>query len=70
MQRMFRSHGSGPVISSRQGLQSLWGMVMQQAAILSYIDVFIIFAIIFICMLPLLFIMKKPSKTAGPVAMH
>ncbi len=70
LEGMFRSHGSAPATATQQAYQALWGMVERQAAILAYIDVFVIFAIIFLCMLPLLFIMKKPPKTAGPVAMH
>ena len=67
---MFRAQGSGPVLSTQQGYQALWGMLQQQAAILSYIDVFVLLAIVFVGILPLLFLMKKPAKSAGPVAMH
>jgi len=67
---MYQAQGSGPVDSTQRAYMSLWGMVQQQAAILSYIDVFVIFAIIFLAVLPLVFLMRKPPTTAGPVAMH
>ena len=67
---MFRSQGSGPVVAMQQAYQVVWGMVQRQAAILAYIDVFIILAVVFLGILPLLLIMKKPPKAAGPVAMH
>ena len=67
---MFQSRGSGPVRATGQSYQALWGMIQQQAAILAYIDVFIILAAVFLAILPLLLIMKKPPKSAGPVAMH
>ncbi len=70
LEGMFRSHGSPPATATQQAYHALWGMVQQQAAILAYIDVFVIFSIIFLGMLPLLFFMKKPPTTAGPVAMH
>jgi DHA2 family multidrug resistance protein len=70
MSGMFRSQGSGPVDAGKQGYMAIWGMVQQQAAILSYIDVFVIFAVLFACVLPLVFFMKKPPTTSGPVAMH
>ncbi len=67
---MFRAQGSGPVEAQNKAHAALWGLVQQQAAILSFIDVFVLLAIISICILPLLFVMKKPPKEAGPVAMH
>jgi DHA2 family multidrug resistance protein len=70
MKGMYQSQGSGPVMAQQQSLMTVWGMVQQQAAILAYIDVFVILAVIFLAILPLLFIMKKPPKSTGPVAMH
>lgn len=67
---MFQAQGAGPVMSNNKAYAAIWGMIQRQAAILSYIDVFIILSIIFLAILPLLFLMKKPPKAAGPVAMH
>jgi hypothetical protein len=43
-------------------------MVQQQAAMLSYNDLFRFLAIMFLAMFPLIFLMKKP-KHGGPAAM-
>ena len=67
---MFQAQGSGPVMSNNKAYAAIWGMIQRQAAILSYIDVFIILSVIFLAILPLLLLMKKPPKAAGPVAMH
>jgi MFS transporter, DHA2 family, multidrug resistance protein len=67
---MFQSKGSPPNIAAQQSYQAVWGMVQQQAAILAYIDVFLILAFVFLGILPLVLLMQKPPKTAGPVAVH
>jgi DHA2 family multidrug resistance protein len=66
-----RMFGSVPVISNLKALALLQGMVEQQAALLSFVDVFRVLAYLFLLMLPLLLIMKKPPKGGGPSApMH
>lgn len=67
---MFQARGSPPNIAAQQSYQAVWGMVQQQAAILAYIDVFLILAFVFLGILPLVLLMQKPPKSAGPVAMH
>src|SRR5579884_2782644 len=64
------SGGSGPTQSQQQTLLSLWGMVQMQASMVSFIDIFRIFTGVFILMLPLLFLLKRPPRRGGPVAMH
>jgi DHA2 family multidrug resistance protein len=58
----FSAGGSGPVAAQRKALTALFGMVQQQAAMLSFIDVFRLMTIIFLLMVPLIFLMKKPPK--------
>ena len=53
LQGMFRARGSGPVVSVQQSYQVVWGMVQRQAAMLAYIDVFMILAVVFLGILPL-----------------
>ncbi|MBV8818765.1 MAG: DHA2 family efflux MFS transporter permease subunit [Acidobacteriaceae bacterium] len=69
-QGMMASRGSGPVVAQSQSYSMLWGMLQQQAAILSYIDVFMILFGVFLAILPLIFLMKRPRRGAGPVAAH
>lgn len=65
-----RAHGSGPGLADRQSYVALFGMMERQATILSYIDVFQLLALIFLLMVPLVLLMKKPSHGTKPVAAH
>ncbi len=69
-QNMMTAHGSGPVTAVRQSYIMLSGVLRRQAAILSYIDVFMILCAVFVGILPLLFIMKRPPKGAVNAAAH
>jgi DHA2 family multidrug resistance protein len=65
------AHGSDPVTAMRQSYVAVWGMVQQQAAMEAFIDTFRALALVFLLVLPLLFIMKKPKHQAGGgAAMH
>lgn len=61
-------------LSSRMGhtgaLAAIFGMIQQQAAMLSFIDVFRILALMFLGMVPLLLIMKRPQKGAAVEMAH
>lgn len=54
----------------QQGYARMWGMVLRQAAILSYVDAFVLLAAIFAALVPLIFLMKKPARGGPPVAAH
>ncbi len=61
--------GLGPAMAERQALATVWGMVQRQAAMLALIDLFLLMTVLFLAMLPLIIIMKKPPKdAAAPVA--
>ena len=62
---MFIRQGSPPAVAQQQAYGAIFGMVQQQAAMLSFLDVFKILGFLFICMLPLVLLMKAPRKRAG-----
>lgn len=66
----FIATGSGPVVATQKALAALFGMVQQQAAMLSFVDVFRLMALVFLGMLPLIFLMKKPPKGAKAEMAH
>jgi DHA2 family multidrug resistance protein len=66
----FISRGADPVTAAQQAYAALAGMVQQQAALLSYLNEFKFFGVVFLLMLPLVLIMKRPARGGGPVAMH
>jgi MFS transporter, DHA2 family, multidrug resistance protein len=62
-----REHGSSQPL--RQAYALLQYNVQRQASMLSYIDNFRILAIISLCLIPLVFMVKKPRKGGG-IAVH
>jgi MFS transporter, DHA2 family, multidrug resistance protein len=66
--------GLGSVMQSHSAaVGSPWaviqGMVERQATMLAYIDCFQLLAIAILCMVPMVFLMKK-SRPGGPIAVH
>lgn len=68
-QQLFMLKGADSVTAMRQAHGALWAMLLQQASMLSYNDVFRFLGGMFILMLPLLFLMEKP-KGKGPAMAH
>jgi DHA2 family multidrug resistance protein len=62
----FVARGSDAVTATKQAYAALFGMVQKQAAMLSFIDGFKLIAIVFLLMIPLVWIMKKPHHHGGP----
>jgi DHA2 family multidrug resistance protein len=59
---MFMSRGMDATTAGNQAYAAMFGMVQQQAAMMSYLDAFFLLSILFISMLPLILIMKRPTK--------
>jgi DHA2 family multidrug resistance protein len=70
LQQKFMSRGADAVTATRQAHGALWGSLQQQAAMLSYNDVFRFLGWMFILMLPLLLLMEKPKGGKGPPMAH
>jgi DHA2 family multidrug resistance protein len=70
IQSRMMSHGADPATAARQSYGAIWGMVQQQSAMLSFVDTFRAMAVVFLLVLPLLFLMRKPRHHGGPTAMH
>lgn len=71
LQSSFSASGAGPVLAEKQAVASVFGMVQREAAMLAFIDVFLLLALVFLAMTPLIFLMKRPAKgAAGNVAAH
>ncbi len=62
MKSWFELHGSNPVEASRKALGAMYGMVQQQAMMLSFVEAFWVMGIIFFCMAPLLLLLRNPRK--------
>jgi DHA2 family multidrug resistance protein len=64
------SHGADPHTAVSQSYGVIWGMVERQASMQAFVDTFRAMAVVFLLMLPLLFIMKRPKHSRGGAAMH
>ncbi len=70
MKANFMSQGSSAATATQQAYGSMWGIVQRQAAMLSYNDTFLFLAGMFVLMLPLLLLLRKPRAGKGPAMMH
>src|SRR6266545_1085104 len=67
LQAYFRSRGADAITAARQAYAASRGMVARQAAMLSFIDAFFLMGVIFVLMIPLLFLMTRPRRAgSGP----
>jgi DHA2 family multidrug resistance protein len=57
--------GSSPAQAQQQAYGALMGMVQRQASMLAFLDAFKLLGIMFLCMLPLILLMKRPRKAGG-----
>lgn len=53
-----------------QGLLMLYRIVQQQAAAVSYLDMFWLFALLSFAVIPLVFLMKRSRSEGGSLAVH
>jgi len=70
LEQVFMSRGADAVTAAHQAEGAVWGMVLRQASMLSYNDVFRFLGGMFLVLLPLLFLMKKPKGGKGPSMAH
>jgi DHA2 family multidrug resistance protein len=56
------ARGMDASTAGRQAYQMLFGMVQRQAAMLSYVDAFLLLSVMFMALVPLILLMKKPEK--------
>ena len=70
LKQYFMSQGSSAAMATQQAYDAVWGMVQRQAAMLAYNDTFLLLAVVFVCMIPFLFLLRKPKPAKGAVMMH
>jgi DHA2 family multidrug resistance protein len=64
-----RAHGANAAFASQQAYALIEGTVQRQAAMLAYLDDFRLLGISILCMVPLVFLMKK-GRPGGGIAVH
>jgi hypothetical protein len=63
----FIARGADSVTATRRAFAAAFGMVQKQAAMISFIDAFRLLAVIFVVILPLVLLLRRPSHQRGPV---
>jgi len=61
----FMARGMDMATATKQAHAAVFGMVQQQASMMAFNDVFFLLAIMFLLCLPLILIMKRPTKQGG-----
>lgn len=67
---VLQSAGSSASQAAGQAHGLIYGELLRQAAMLSYIDVFWLLSMTCLAMIPLMFLMKRMRPRKGPVAVH
>jgi DHA2 family multidrug resistance protein len=65
----FMAGGADPVTATQRAYAALFGMVQTQASIVSFVGLFRLLGVIFLLLLPLVLLMKRP-RGGGPMAAH
>jgi DHA2 family multidrug resistance protein len=69
MTSFFVLKGSDPVTASHQAFAAMYGQVQRHAAMLSFVEAFKVMGLVFLCMVPLVLLLKDPKKRgASPSA--
>ena len=64
------AHGADAQTAQHQAYGAIWGMVLRQASMISFVDTFRAMAIVFLLVVPLIIIMRKPKHHEGGIGMH
>jgi DHA2 family multidrug resistance protein len=65
----FIAAGSDPVTATQQAYAAVFGAVQRQAGMVSFVELFTLLGIIFLLLLPLVLLMRRP-KGAAPAGAH
>jgi DHA2 family multidrug resistance protein len=65
----FMAAGADAVTATNRAYAALFGMVQRQAAIVSFVGLFQLMGVMFLALVPLVLLMKRPRGDAGP-ALH
>jgi DHA2 family multidrug resistance protein len=65
-QAMLMRSGADPVTANRQAMAMVYGVVRQQASVLSFLTVFQMMGIVFLVIIPLVLLLRKPKHLREP----
>jgi MFS transporter, DHA2 family, multidrug resistance protein len=62
--------GADPVTATNRAYGAIFGMVQQQATMVSFVSLFRLLGFLFVILIPLVLLMKRPRRGAEPIAAH
>ena len=66
----FMAAGSDVVSATNQAYVALYGMIQRQAAMVSFVNIFRLLGLLFLVLIPLVLIMRRPKGSSGAAAAH
>src|SRR4051812_32988886 len=70
MRAAFMASGSDAVTATNRAYAAVAGLVQRQATMVSFVGIFQLLGVLFIALLPLILLMKRPRGGGGAVAAH
>ena len=67
--QMLQYSGVDPSMANQGGLGVIYGRLLKQASMMAFNDAFYLLSIFMVCIVPLVFLMKK-AKGEAPAGMH
>ena len=62
--------GSDPVATTQQAYSAVYGLVLRQASLMAFVDIFRWEAVVCVCCIPLVFILKRVRASKGAAPVH
>jgi DHA2 family multidrug resistance protein len=66
----FMAAGADVVSATNQAYIALYGMIQRQAAMVAFVNIFRLLGTLFLVLIPLVLIMRRPKGSGGPPAAH
>jgi DHA2 family multidrug resistance protein len=70
MRGAFMAAGADSVTATNRAYAALFGLVQRQATMVSFVGIFQLLGVLFIALVPLVLLMKRPRGRSGAVAAH
>jgi DHA2 family multidrug resistance protein len=64
----FMAGGADVVSATNQAYVALYGMIQRQASMVAFVNIFRLLGFLFLVLIPLVLIMRRPKRSAGPAA--
>jgi len=70
MRNAFIAAGSDPVTATSRAYAAIFGMVQRHATMVSFVGIFQMLGLLFLAIIPLVLLMKRPKRGGAPAAAH